>query len=223
LHHIIARGIERRKIFDDDKDHHNPLRAGLVKDLEALTKYPFSGHRVIVGKHQQSWQHSHHDGLARFGKQVKAARNRYNASVTEGADQGKRADLTGGGLIRSTGGRAAVNGMRKANVYVNSDERIVGDGDVVAQICVQANEVLDKKYALRAEGMDLQRIAERVAEPCDMPVDAPWLEGCYRSPVIARSLLCFWAVRELGISMTSLARELKISAVAVSKSVQRGA
>ncbi|RJQ85148.1 MAG: LysR family transcriptional regulator, partial [Desulfobacteraceae bacterium] len=32
----------------------------------------------------------------------------------------------------------------------------------------------------------------------------------------------FWAVRELGVSMTSLARKLGISTVAVSKSVKRG-
>ncbi|MEJ2662175.1 MAG: transposase, partial [Desulfobacteraceae bacterium] len=95
--------------------------------------------------------------------------------------------------------------------------------DFVAQILSQVNEALEKKYALKADGMDLQRIAERVAELCDMPVEALWLEGRYRSLVTARSLLCFWAVRELGISMSSLARKLNISTVAVSKSVKRGA
>ncbi len=39
----------------------------------------------------------------------------------------------------------------------------------------------------------------------------------------ARSLLCFWAVRELGMSMTSMAQQLNISTAAVSKSVARGA
>ena len=47
--------------------HLNPLRAGLVDDLEGLDKYPFSGHGVIMGKHKQSWQNS--DGvLPLFGK-----------------------------------------------------------------------------------------------------------------------------------------------------------
>jgi putative transposase len=310
LHHIIVRGIERRKIFNDDKDrydflsrlgdileqtqtacyawalipnhfhlllrtgvypvatvmhrlltghaigynrrhkrhghlfqnryksilcqeetyflelvryiHLNPLRARLVKDLDALAKFAFSGHGVIMGKHQKSWQHSN-QVLIRFDKRIKAARSRYEAFVAEGIGQGRRPDLTGGGLIRSTGGWAAVKAMRKANVHIKSDERILGDGDFVAQILSQANEALEKKYALKADGMDLQRIAERVAELCDMPVEALWLEGRYRSLVTARSLLCFWAVRELGISMSSLARKLNISTVAVSKSVKRGA
>ena len=38
----------------------------------------------------------------------------------------------------------------------------------------------------------------------------------------ARSLLCYWAVRELGISMALLSRNLNISIPAVSKSVVRG-
>ena len=38
--------------------HLNPLRAKLVADMDQLDRYPFSGHRVIVGKHEQSWQDS---------------------------------------------------------------------------------------------------------------------------------------------------------------------
>jgi predicted transcriptional regulator len=50
-----------------------------------------------------------------------------------------------------------------------------------------------------------------------------WLPGKYQQQVTARSLLCFWAVRELELSMTSLAKRLGISTAAVSKSVRRGA
>ena len=44
----------------------------------------------------------------------------------------------------------------------------------------------------------------------------------YPLVVRARSLFCYWAVRELGISATALARRLKISQPAVSISVRRG-
>jgi len=49
-----------------------------------------------------------------------------------------------------------------------------------------------------------------------------WREGKYEDLFRARSLLCFWVVRELGISMGFMARRLNISAVAVRKSVARG-
>ena len=41
--------------------------------------------------------------------------------------------------------------------------------------------------------------------------------------VRARSLLCFWAVREPGINVAGMVRRLDISTLAVSKSVARGA
>jgi len=46
--------------------------------------------------------------------------------------------------------------------------------------------------------------------------------GEQRHIVNARSLLCYWAVRELGESMSGLANRFGISVPAVSKSVVRG-
>lgn len=56
-----------------------------------------------------------------------------------------------------------------------------------------------------------------------MPVENVWLPGRYKELVTARSLICFWAVRELGVRLASLARRFNIWAVAISKSVRRGA
>lgn len=201
--------------------HLNPLRAGLVSDLDHLGKYPFSGHSVIMGKCAQDWQ----DGeavLAHFGERRISARNRYKAFIAKGIDQGRRPDLVGGGLIRSTGGWAAVRDMRKAKIHVKSDERILGDSDFVLQILSQANESLERKYGLKLKGVDLDYIAQKVAGLLGMPVDDVWLEGKYKHLVKARSLICYWAVRELGMSTVSLALKFNISDVAVGKSVQRG-
>ena len=38
----------------------------------------------------------------------------------------------------------------------------------------------------------------------------------------ARSLLCYWAVRELGLAATELAKRLKMTQPAVSYAVSRG-
>jgi len=202
--------------------HLNPLRAGLVKDINQLGTYPFSGHGVILGEHQQSWQDKEMV-LAYFGKQLRAARNDYKVFVSEGVEQGRRQELVGGGLIRSLGGWAAIKSMRKADMHAKSDERILGDTDFVTEILSQRNEAFDKRHALQAQGVDIDVIAQRVAQLLDMSVQEVWQPGKYQRLVIARSLLCFWAVRELGESMASLARRLGVSTVAVSKSVDRGA
>jgi plasmid maintenance system antidote protein VapI len=55
-----------------------------------------------------------------------------------------------------------------------------------------------------------------------LAVEDVWAAGKQQYIVNARSLLCYWAVRELGVSMSSLSRRLGISLPAISKSVYRG-
>jgi len=49
-----------------------------------------------------------------------------------------------------------------------------------------------------------------------------WKSGKSRRRVAARSLFCFWAVRDLGISMGKLSRSSNLSLSGVSQSVARG-
>ena len=51
--------------------------------------------------------------------------------MEKGIADGKRPELTGGGLIRSVGGWAAAKALRRANALQKGDERILGDGDFV--------------------------------------------------------------------------------------------
>jgi REP element-mobilizing transposase RayT len=201
--------------------HLNPLRAGLVKNLTQLEKYPFSGHSVIMGKYRQDW-HRSGEVLSYFGKQAGAGRKRYRDFVGKGVAQGRRPDLTGGGLVRSSGGWGAVNKMRKSGTRVKSDERILGDSDFVSRVLSDADEAFDRKYELKARGMDIDRISARVASLLEMAEDEVCARGRYQHIVTARSLICYLAVRELGTPMISLAGRFGISTAAVSKSVERG-
>lgn len=54
------------------------------------------------------------------------------------------------------------------------------------------------------------------------PVEAVWAAGKHHKTVAVRSLLCNWSVRQLGVSLSSLARRLGIPPTAVSPSVTRG-
>lgn len=65
-------------------------------------------------------------------------------------------------------------------------------------------------------------IADKVSFVMQIDASEIWKSGKLRSRVAARSLLCFWAVRELGISMAELSRRLKFSLSGISQSVIRG-
>jgi REP element-mobilizing transposase RayT len=201
--------------------HLNPLRAKLVKDMKTLGQYSYCGHSVLMGKYSNDWQDT--DAVLRlFADKASLARSHYRLFVEKGIDQGRRHDLTGGGLLRSSGGWVAVRAMRNEKNYQKADERILGDGDFVEEVLAAAQERLDRKYALAAEGVSLDEVAERVAQLMNMNVSELFEPGKQRRRVQARSILCYWAVRELEMSMVDLSRRFKLSAAALSLSVQRG-
>ena len=72
------------------------------------------------------------------------------------------------------------------------------------------------------QGYDIDGIANRVGQLMQMSVTQVMAAGNNRQTVRARSLLCYWAVRECGMTMVALSRKLGISATAVSQSVERG-
>ena len=201
--------------------HLNPLRAGIVNDLKALDRFHFAGHSVIMGKRMNDWQDVN-NVLCLFDTKVSIARRRYRSYVKKGIPDGKRTDLTGGGLIRSVGGWSEAKAMRRAGVYQKGDERILGDGDFVNTVLKAAQEELDKKYSLQARGFDLDKVVQRVSHLLGIEPRELWIKGKYPQVVQARSLLCYWAVRELGMRMSELSHKLKLSQPAVSLSVKRG-
>ena len=201
--------------------HLNPLRAGLVRGLAELDNYPYSGHSTLMGRLKNPWQETK-EILSLFGKTPDSARRSYRMFVEQGIGQGRRHDLAGGGLIRSAGGWEGVKLKREEGNYQRSDERILGDGDFVSQVLSRKNEMLEKHQALRSGGMDLGKVALRVAELMETKSEDVWAAGKQQLIVNARSLFCFWAVRELGCTMASLQRKLGLSIPAISKSVVRG-
>ncbi len=66
--------------------------------------------------------------------------------VKKGIDEGKRSDLTGGGLIQSIGGWDQVKLLRKSKIRLKGDERILGDGDFVIEVLKTSKEQLKRKY-----------------------------------------------------------------------------
>jgi REP element-mobilizing transposase RayT len=202
--------------------HLNPIRAKLVADMSALDTYPYCGHAAIMGAYGYVWQNAQ-EVLRNFGKRITTARKHYRAFVEKGIEHGKRKDLTGGGLIRSAGGWVGVKALKSAGIHQKSDERILGDGEFVERILTESQEALDRRYALKSEGMTVLDVAERVSQVLGIHTDQVWQPGKFRQIVTARSLLCYWSVHELGESMTALGKRLGISTAAVSKSVRRGA
>jgi hypothetical protein len=201
--------------------HLNPLRAGIVPDLAKLNTYPYSGHSTLLGKQNRPWQDVDYV-LKYFGETAQGAQRAYLSYVEEAMNQGRREDLTGGGWRRSFAGWSGVEGQKGERDYISSDERILGDSDFVDSILAKADENLTRQYELKRSGFDLEKLKERVAEICQIDGGQLFSRGRQQQLVQARSLFCFWAARELGLSLTGLARLLGLSPPGVGYAVQRG-
>jgi len=201
--------------------HLNPLRARLVADIGELDRYPWCGHSVLMNKSVQPWQNID-DVLRLFSDKIREARKRYRDFVEKGIALGRRAELVGGGLLRSSGGWTGLRNFRKAGIRVKGDERILGDSDFVENVLKTAGEALEEKYDLKARGYDFDRAVSRVAEVLGLPPDRVTAFGKSPQTVEARALLCFWAQRKLGMSTIEIGRRLKISQPAASRLSKRG-
>jgi putative transposase len=201
--------------------HLNPLRANLVGDYDRLNGFPYSGHCALMGRRNYEWQDTAYV-LSLFGEKVSRARRLYSEYVEKGIVEGRRPGLVGGGLIRSFGGWEAVKGSKRMGERIKGDERILGDGEFVEEALRRSEERFERRYRYRALGYDYNWLVGRVAALFQIPEKEVTRQGRYPATVEARSVLCYWAVRELGMSTVELSRRLHISQPTASQSVKRG-
>ena len=202
--------------------HLNPLRANLVLDISGLNQYAYCGHSALMGKKMRDWQDTEYV-LSFYGKKKAAAQKRYLSYVTAAMDQGRRDDLVGGGLIRSLGGWSELKKHQlKGSTRIKSDERILGDSKFVQEVLSLAKEKFNRKYELKSKGYDLTAVEKKVARIYQIKQEQIYAKGRQKQRVEARSLLCYWAARELGMAITKLAELLELTPPAVGYAVSRG-
>lgn len=198
--------------------HLNPLRANLVDSIDELNQFRYSGHRQLLGIEEHGIV-SADEVLSLFSRKAAVAREKYAAFLADGAGQGTLPELTGGGWIHSLKAQA-LHGSPVVDQLQQGDERILGDGDFVELVLTRADEQLAVRQLYRA--IDINQLALVVSRLLGIEVGEVWAPGKQPIRVKARSLLCYWAVRELGCTATALAKRLGVSQPAVSMAVQRG-
>jgi REP element-mobilizing transposase RayT len=211
---------EERYLLELVRDLHlNPVRAHVVPELRALARYPWSGHRALLGTGPRPWQDTA-TILAHFGPTRRRALAAYRAFVAAGLPQGRRPEFQGGGLIRSLGGWAAVPAPRRSGARGPADARILGTADFVAAI---RREASDPPGGWRPSRVPLATLAARLA--ASVGVTVPALVGGTQTHAVvtARQLLGYVWVELLGRRASDLARAVGQTQGNVSWAARRGA
>ena len=214
LHHIMVRGIERKKIFRDNKDRDSFLtRLGKILSETSTPCYAWA----LIPNHAHLLMRTGSAPLShvmrrlltgyavrfnhRYRRHGKLFQNRYKSILCQ-------EDPYLLELVRY--------------IRLKGDERILGDSDYVLDVLKENRERFERRYELKARWYNLDVLTRRVAEIFHVRPEEIFSPGKYKKRVQARSVLSDWAVRELGETASYIAKKIGISQPVVSLSVERG-
>ncbi len=201
--------------------HLNPLRAGMVANLQELEYYPWTGHAGIYGRHYQPWHHVS-QMLQFFSSSLTEARRQYKAFLNDSLTDASPQNLSGGGLIRSAGGWESISQLRQEHRIRVGDERILGNTDFVLQTLEEDDLEIDPRSELERAGWNLNTLISETARYFCIEERQVLSKTRHRKISVAKSLICYWGTDALGLTGAEIAAKLNISQPAVSYRVAAG-
>ena len=168
-----------------------------------------------MGRVKQQWQDVN-TILAYFGEGKKAV-EKYEEFVKEGAVQGRRPELVGGGLLRSQGGWSQVLSLRRKGIKVGSDERILGGDEFIRRLMSEAEERERETLRLGRKVPDLQTLAKRITKEEAIKESELRSEMRTREMVRAKKLFCQLAIGRMGYPGAEVARFLGVTTSSVNR------
>lgn len=200
--------------------HLNPIRAGMVKTMEELDSYMWSGHSAVMGKAECPWMDTDYV-LLQFNDTKRKSRNAYRKFVSEGIGLGHSAELTGGGLVRSKGGWSNVISARRRGQREEYDERILGSGDFVNEIFKETEKQQMRQMKIRKSG---RTIGDIIDEECKRGrVSRAELQAGSRRKTVSdmRAIIARRGLDELGLSMAEIARHVGVNTSSITRIIAK--
>ena len=196
--------------------HLNPIRAGLVRTLSDLERYPWSGHGVLLGEVAGNWQEREWV-LSWFGETTNGAKKAYREFVAAGVGQDRRPELVGGGRVQSGGGWSVVRGRSRQKA---ADGRILGSEAFVDTVLQEAEERIRQLLAARRNQSGIAEAIEQVCRQAGVSSRELQVGSRRRAVSKIRALLAQRLVSEFGLPLAEVAQQLGVSLSAIAKSLQ---
>jgi putative transposase len=201
--------------------HLNPLRASVVKSMEELDRYPWSGHGVLLGRRQSDWQETEYV-LRQFGIERRRAIRSYREFMEDGRSKERRPDFVGGGLVRSHGGWSRVLSLRERGERPEHDSRILGQGEFVEKMMREADERLARQIRRGKGKGSVDAVIKRMCHE-EGVIEQELRSGGQRRKISeVRGKIACYLSREMGMSMAEIARNLGVGTSAVAMAIKKG-
>ncbi len=199
--------------------HLNLLRAGVVKGIKELERYPWCGHSVLVGRLKRSWQNKDYV-LEHFGTHRVRAIQAYRRFVEEGKDQGRRPELSGEKLVRTLGGWSQVLSLKDRRERTPHDARILGRNDFVNQILRESEMRLKRQVWTGEKKRAADDMVRMVCREEGVEEEELRAGGQRRKVSMVRRKLSYLLSYDLGMSMAEIGRLLGVCTSAIHKAIQ---
>lgn len=196
--------------------HLNPVRAKLVSTIDQLKSYPWTGHGTLLGEKPRVSQETD-EVLNLFGPPLNKAGMRYLEYMKEGAGQGHRPELVGGGLLRSMGRNPGECRGAKRKEKMAFDDRILGSGHFVEKILKAVEKENNPRFTLTVE-----EIAQRLSHSTGVNLENLLSKGRREEVSRAKAILIYLGTRYARKSGQSMGEMTGMSAQAASKAKDRG-
>lgn len=194
--------------------HLNAIRSGLVKDIEGLDRYRWSGHSVLMGTVSRPWQ-ARDEVLSYFGKKEGVAKRRYRQFVLEGIGLEKRREL-------STGRGSKVVGKANGEGSGRGDSRILGRGSFVEEVLAGTERLARERVQLRRKRVDVEQTLDFIGRELGVTREEIIGGGRRREISAARSAFCYVCLRRLGLTGRQLSEALRVGPAGVHLASVRG-
>ena len=184
--------------------HLNAIRVGLVKEIEGLDRYRWSGHSVLMGRESLPWQ-AREEVLSYFGARERVAQRRYRRFVFEGIGLGKRQELGTGRGARERGKAGEEGGSGRR------DSRILGRGSFVEEVLAGEERIARERIQLRRRQVDVEELLGFIGKELGVTREEILGGGRRREISKARSIFCYVCLRRLGLTGRQLSEALQVS------------
>jgi hypothetical protein len=198
--------------------HLNPLRKGIVRSLEELERYLWTGHSALCRIVPRPWQTTG-DILALFAPDKHKAIRAYREFVRDGVRM--RGMPSSAGDVASRIARSSETEPLISNTAIEVEDPS-DDGRSEAEAFRRTQDVVERGDRLRREGWTLERLAERICDLLHLHPDELWRKGRENRISIAKGVICYIARRELGMTSKDISGFLGVSSSAVSQAAKRG-
>jgi putative transposase len=199
--------------------HLNALRASVVKNIEELDRYPWSGHGVLVGKSENSWQEKEYV-LKQFSEERSKAIRAYRAFMREGKDQGRRQDLVGGGQVQSLGNWSQVLSLRGGRKSREHDGRILRGDDFVKRILKEADKRLKRQLQVGGTKDFIDEMIERLWKKEGIETEELRNGGKRWKVSQVRAKIAYQLNHDMGVPLAEIARHVGVCTSAVAKAIE---